>query len=354
MNTFPRFPRFKLNYTSSSKLISMEAEHIAIASSGFSWCQIDHFVSVRGDAGRWEVYLDLPSLIEIRRQFADELLRGDFLARHVERVSTASRAVTTAMEQLLGAPPADAPALAAEYVLAFSAFLALYRGSDPVSMPALADLPLGGRRDVLKRMDDLARLRLRMRECFQHENRRFNTWLVARLRAVLNAPPDVAERLIRRVTLDELMSFPDLRDIDPILERDAMEVRTEICGRSISFDHVGWAHTAVRDGPDLASVGALTGPVLGHVYDARRHLPTLAPAGSIILISTATPDLFHGLADIKGVLALEGGYTSHAALLCRERGIPCLICPEALVSPLAHGACVRLDPHTPSVELVSE
>ncbi len=72
-----------------------------------------------------------------------------------------------------------------------------------------------------------------------------------------------------------------------------------------------------------------------------------------ILVSEATdPDLLKFLKVAGGVLTQQGGVTSHAALICREIGIPAIIGIEGLLDKVKDGDVVELDGYTGEVRLV--
>ena len=79
-----------------------------------------------------------------------------------------------------------------------------------------------------------------------------------------------------------------------------------------------------------ASPGAATGTVVFHADDAVR----LTEEGeSVILVREETsPEDIHGMAAAKGILTARGGQTSHAAVVARGMGVPCVAgCKEIVV-----------------------
>ena len=79
-----------------------------------------------------------------------------------------------------------------------------------------------------------------------------------------------------------------------------------------------------------ASPGAATGKIVFHADDAVR----LAAEGhDVILVREETsPEDIHGMAAAKGVLTSRGGQTSHAAVVARGMGVPCVAgCSEVVV-----------------------
>ncbi len=77
-----------------------------------------------------------------------------------------------------------------------------------------------------------------------------------------------------------------------------------------------------------ASPGAATGKV---VFDADRAVELAEKGDSVILVRPeTTPDDVHGMIASKGILTQRGGATSHAAVVARGLGKPCVTGCEAI------------------------
>jgi pyruvate,orthophosphate dikinase len=91
---------------------------------------------------------------------------------------------------------------------------------------------------------------------------------------------------------------------------------------------------AHRDGRFLtrglpASPGAASGQVVFHPDEAEQRA---ARGERVILVRTETsPEDFHGMVAARAVLTARGGMTSHAAVVARGMGKPCVVGAEALV-----------------------
>ncbi len=82
-----------------------------------------------------------------------------------------------------------------------------------------------------------------------------------------------------------------------------------------------------------ASPGAASGIV---VFDADTAVKRAAKGKAVILVRPeTTPDDAHGMAVARGILTSTGGPSSHAALVARGWGIPCIVGCEALKIDLA-------------------
>ena len=81
-----------------------------------------------------------------------------------------------------------------------------------------------------------------------------------------------------------------------------------------------------------ASPGAATGKV---VLDADTAEDAGKPGEDVILVRwETTPDDIHGLLEARGVLTAQGGMTSHAAVVARGMGKPCVAGCEGLTIDL--------------------
>jgi pyruvate,orthophosphate dikinase len=77
-----------------------------------------------------------------------------------------------------------------------------------------------------------------------------------------------------------------------------------------------------------ASPGAATGSI---VFDADTAEERGRAGESVILVRQETsPDDFHGMVEAKGILTAVGGLTSHAAVVARGMGKPCVTACEGL------------------------
>jgi pyruvate,orthophosphate dikinase len=83
-----------------------------------------------------------------------------------------------------------------------------------------------------------------------------------------------------------------------------------------------------------ASPGAASGRIVFDADDAER----LAGEGEKVILvrPETTPDDIHGIVAAQGILTSRGGMTSHAAVVARGMGIPCVAgCEDAKVDPAA-------------------
>ena len=82
-----------------------------------------------------------------------------------------------------------------------------------------------------------------------------------------------------------------------------------------------------------ASPGAATGRA---VFDADRAVALKGQKQLVVLVRPETsPDDFHGMVAATGILTARGGSTSHAAVVARGLGLPCVAGCTALEIDLA-------------------
>ena len=86
-----------------------------------------------------------------------------------------------------------------------------------------------------------------------------------------------------------------------------------------------------------ASPGAAIGRA---VFDADDAVAWAARGERVVLVRAETsPDDFHGMAVAQGIVTARGGATSHAAVVARQIGKPCVAgCSSLLVDPAAKSA----------------
>jgi phosphoenolpyruvate synthase/pyruvate phosphate dikinase len=76
--------------------------------------------------------------------------------------------------------------------------------------------------------------------------------------------------------------------------------------------------------------------------------------GDILVSPMTTPDMMVGIMDAEGIITDEGGMASHAAIVSRELGIPCVIGTETATSILQDGDKVRLDAENGVIEVIEK
>ena len=74
--------------------------------------------------------------------------------------------------------------------------------------------------------------------------------------------------------------------------------------------------------------------------------------GDILFAPETTPDLIMGMKKVAGIVTNRGGITSHAAIVSREFGIPCIIGTKFGTSLVRDGELVELDGFTGEVKKI--
>ncbi|MEL7643683.1 MAG: pyruvate, phosphate dikinase, partial [bacterium] len=91
---------------------------------------------------------------------------------------------------------------------------------------------------------------------------------------------------------------------------------------------------ARKDGRFIASgVNASPGAAVGQVYfdaDTAERMNKEAKQDVIMVRPFTKPDDVHGMLAAKGILTSEGGATSHAAVVARQFGVPCIVGASAV------------------------
>jgi pyruvate,water dikinase len=104
------------------------------------------------------------------------------------------------------------------------------------------------------------------------------------------------------------------------------------------------AHTRSRDSI-LRGLAAAPGQVtaIAWVADSTAPLPTDLPKGMILVTQTLSPDWLLSLKHIVGVVAEQGGMTSHAAIVAREMGIPAVLGVAGATQIILSGDVMTVD-----------
>jgi phosphoenolpyruvate synthase/pyruvate phosphate dikinase len=109
-----------------------------------------------------------------------------------------------------------------------------------------------------------------------------------------------------------------------------------------------------HNGKVLHGTVACRGNVVGPcrvIIRADDHLQDFAK-GSILVSESTDPDLMGFFQNAGGILTEQGGVTSHAAIICRELGIPTIVGIEGLLDRVRDGDVVQVDAQRGQVTLV--
>ena len=118
-------------------------------------------------------------------------------------------------------------------------------------------------------------------------------------------------------------------------EEAVLRVKPEQVDTLLHPQFVDAAKTAaVEEGKFLVSgVNASPGAAVGRIYldaDKAEHMAKEEGQDVIMVRPFTKPDDVHGMLASKGILTSEGGATSHAAVVARQFGIPCVVGANAM------------------------
>ncbi|MHA1911290.1 MAG: pyruvate, phosphate dikinase, partial [Candidatus Kariarchaeaceae archaeon] len=134
--------------------------------------------------------------------------------------------------------------------------------------------------------------------------------------AVKAAYDMVGEGLIDKETAILRITPKDIENIlFPRISWHTPQKSVEIDAKIIAVENIGKGLAA--------SPGAATGKV---IFDANKTVELASEGESIILVRhETTPEDVHGMHASRGVVTATGGLTSHAAVVARQMGRPCIV-----------------------------
>lgn len=215
-------------------------------------------------------------------------------------------------------------------------------GSDPrpayaqARAAAIASLPWWRRRAFVRKLDRLRRL----------------IWLREELKDVSGRMYYLIRRhvleIARRRGLDEAIFFQTYREIDTD-DRREIETRRQIYESYRNFkapNEIGSRFHYESQIPDgaLVGIGASPGRAVGVARIARSVQDALrVEAGSILVCPFTEPGWTPVLDRVAGVVTETGGQLSHAAVICREYGIPAVLGVPAATQRIADGCQLEVN-----------
>lgn len=108
----------------------------------------------------------------------------------------------------------------------------------------------------------------------------------------------------------------------------------------------------------LNGMGASVGKVTGIVYILKLGSTNLyqeideMPGDSILVTETTQPQLIMACKKAKAIITNEGGILSHAAIISRELGIPCVVGTRVATRVLQNGQFVEVDGAEGQIKLI--
>lgn len=108
----------------------------------------------------------------------------------------------------------------------------------------------------------------------------------------------------------------------------------------------------VEAAQELSGLQAASGVAEGPVMIIRDPMKDVFPAGSVLVTSMTRPEFVPLMKRAVAVITDEGGMLSHAAIISRELGIPCVVGTKHATRALRSGQRVRVDGGTGHVNVI--
>ncbi|MBI2548716.1 hypothetical protein HYW21_05185 [Candidatus Woesearchaeota archaeon] len=163
---------------------------------------------------------------------------------------------------------------------------------------------------------------------------------ISREEALYTVQPEIKDILLKkkvnRVTLQERLQkcfiYFDKRGYKIIAGKKAEQIPSELF-----YDDYGIVN-------EIRGTGACIGEVTGIVRVVHNHEGIIAfKEGEILVTNNTTPEFVPALKKAKAVITEQGGITTHAAIISREFGIPCIVGTKIATKVLKDGDVVLVD-----------
>ncbi len=162
---------------------------------------------------------------------------------------------------------------------------------------------------------------------------------------------------------DELYRLLEGDDVDDLLVEERVKCNVLYAGDRRVGSHIGKAAQAWAD-INLPKVGDYSSMLHGRVVSRGRVEGravivrgredfSKVQSGDILVVTNTTPNYIPVIQKSAGIIAEEGGLTSHVAVLSREFGIPCIVGVPNATSLLRGGQMIVLDANTGSAYTTS-
>jgi phosphohistidine swiveling domain-containing protein len=107
----------------------------------------------------------------------------------------------------------------------------------------------------------------------------------------------------------------------------------------------------------VANKGYATGPVKILMADMNRpetiaHVIATVKAGDIILAETTSPEWMPACKKAGAIVTAQGGLLSHAAIVSRELGIPCIVGVADILRKVKNGDILEVDANANTIKIV--
>ncbi|MFA5749616.1 MAG: phosphoenolpyruvate synthase [Candidatus Shapirobacteria bacterium] len=136
------------------------------------------------------------------------------------------------------------------------------------------------------------------------------------------------------------------QDIEFAIDRDKLyivqtrPITTIVSNRKVLNDQ----EKNIDKAPDLTGEPASPGTSSGVVIIIKNPKEiTRAQKGQILVTTMTTPDFVPAMKKVNGIITDKGGQTSHAAIVSRELGVPCIVGTKTATKDLKEGDIVTIN-----------
>jgi pyruvate,water dikinase len=191
----------------------------------------------------------------------------------------------------------------------------------------------------------VARESLRLRARWLQELTARAAWEIGRRLAETGelASPEA----VRHLTLDQLDQVLQGGPLDATVVAESPVVTPEPLPALFRLGVEGEVVPVASRGRKAAARGAGGGRGSGPF-----HHGTDAPAGSVLVVRTLSPDLAPLLPRLRGLVAETGSVLSHLAILARESGVPVVVGATDAIARYPEGTIVSVDGATGDVSVL--
>lgn len=143
------------------------------------------------------------------------------------------------------------------------------------------------------------------------------------------------------------------QDIEFAIEKNNIYVvQTRPITTIISNQKTLNSQTIISTKPDLVGESASPGTATGIVIIVKSPSEiNRVQKGQILVTSMTSPDFVPAMKKVSGIITDKGGQTSHAAIVSRELGVPCIVGTKTATKFLKEGEVITLDGTTGKIWL---
>jgi pyruvate,water dikinase len=143
------------------------------------------------------------------------------------------------------------------------------------------------------------------------------------------------------------------QDIEFAIEKNKLYiVQTRPITTVVSNQKTLDSQLTINKAPDLIGEAASPGTASGKVIIINNPKKiNLAKTGHILVTQMTSPDFVPAMKKVSGIITDKGGQTSHAAIVSRELGVPCVVGTKTATTFLKNGDIVTLNGTTGQVWL---